>query len=277
MKPQSPPCHLIFEQSPAGGEWNMALDAALLALAIQRSESIVRIYRWNAPTVTLGYFQASNIALQQSNPFQGLPVVRRLSGGGAILHHHEWTYSCILPPHHPARQNPSQLYQTVHLALIDLLGRCHAPCRLRGELAHANVASSAEATAAPEHFLCFLRGNPNDIVHHRGFKIVGSAQRRRQGAILQHGSILIRASSHTPDLPGLLDLSPSFDLQLFETSLPDTIAGAVAESWQKRDWTDSELELARQIQRQTASEQSQTSNSSTTRDSSTPVNRVSSP
>lgn len=278
MNPQSPPGHLICEQSPADGEWNMALDAALLALATQRAESIIRIYRWNAPAVTLGYFQASNTTPpQQSNPFPGLPVVRRLSGGGAILHHHEWTYSCILPPHHPARQNPSQLYQTVHLALIELLGRCNVPCRLRGEPGHPPATPLKDATAATEHFLCFLRGNPNDIVHQSGFKIVGSAQRRRQGAILQHGSILMRASSHTPDLPGLLDLSPSCDLQLFEHSLPDTIAGSVAESWERRTWTDSELQLADQIQRQAAIEQSQASNSSTTRDSSTPVNRVSSP
>jgi lipoyl(octanoyl) transferase len=277
MKSHPPSCHLICEPSPADGDWNMALDAALLALAIDRAESVVRIYRWKVPTVTLGYFQASTTTLQQSNPFPDLPVVRRLSGGGAILHHHEWTYSCILPPHHPARKNPSQLYQTVHLALIELLVRCSAPCRLRGEPNHQSSTPSEETTAATEHFLCFLRGNPNDIIHDSGFKIVGSAQRRRQGAILQHGSILIRASNHTPDLPGLLDLSPSFDLQLFQTSLPDVIAGAVAESWQRRDWTDSELELARQIQRQTAIEQSQASNSSTTRDSSTPVNRVSSP
>ncbi|MGV2333852.1 MAG UNVERIFIED_CONTAM: hypothetical protein LVR18_06935 [Planctomycetaceae bacterium] len=48
MKSHPPSCHLICEQSPADGDWNMALDAALLALAIERAESVVRIYRWKA-------------------------------------------------------------------------------------------------------------------------------------------------------------------------------------------------------------------------------------
>lgn len=246
-----PPCDLIVESSPTSGEFNMAMDAALLSLAIRRSEplSIVRIYHWNTPTVTLGYFQASSGRQPQENPFPGLPVVRRLSGGGAILHHHEWTYSCILPPCHPARHNPSELYRTVHLALIDLLIGCNVPCRLRGDSPPATAAGPSDN---PEHFLCFLRGNANDIVHQSGHKIVGSAQRRRLGAILQHGSVLLQASDHTPNLPGLQDLSPRFDAARFVTELPETIAGAVSSQWQRRTWTAEELELAAQIQHQEA-------------------------
>jgi lipoate-protein ligase A len=252
----------------------MAMDAVLLSLALQRSESFVRIYRWKNPTVTLGYFQGTSGAGPADNMFPELPVVRRLSGGGAILHHHEWTYSCILPPSHPARHNPSQLYQKVHLALIDLLVRCHAPCRLRGDSSATNAAGSPESS---EHFLCFLRGNANDIVHQSGNKIVGSAQRRRMGAILQHGSVLLKASCHTPNLPGLLDLNPEFDSEQFATELPETIAATVSHHWQRRMWTPEEVELAAQFMTQTATESTQASSSSTTRDSSTPVNRVSSP
>lgn len=269
-----PSCQLIVESSAESGDFNMAMDAALLSLALQRSEAFVRIYRWKNPTVTLGYFQEASGAGPADNMFPELPVVRRLSGGGAILHHHEWTYSCILPPCHPARHNPSQLYQKVHLALIDLLVRCHAPCRLRGDSSATNAAGAAEPS---EHFLCFLRGNANDIVHQSGNKIVGSAQRRRMGAILQHGSVLMKASCHTPNLPGLLDLNPEFDSEQFATELPETIAATVSHHWQRRMWTPEEVELAAQFMTQTATESTQASSSSTTRDSSTPVNRVSSP
>jgi lipoate-protein ligase A len=247
MPDQLPHAHLVIETIPGSGEFNMAMDAALLSLAIHRTESVVRLYRWNTPTVSLGYFQATSITNgRQNNPFVSLPVVRRLSGGGAILHHHEWTYSCILPPNHPARHNPSQLYQTVHLAIIDLLSRCNAPCKLRGDSSFINTLESS-APANEEHFLCFLRGNPNDIVHQRGPKVVGSAQRRRQGAILQHGSLLLRTSPHAPAVPGLLELSPSLDSALLDAELPRTIARAVASQWHLRTWTDQELELASQM------------------------------
>lgn len=269
-----PPCDLVVESSPAGGDFNMAMDESLLSLAIQRSVSIVRIYRWKHPTVTLGYFQGSTGAVSAENPFPSLPVVRRLSGGGAILHQHEWTYSCVLPPCHPARQNPSQLYQTVHLALIDLLIRCHAYCRLRGDSANTASAGSKKAS---EHFLCFLRGNSNDIVHESGNKVVGSAQRRRMGAILQHGSVLMKASCHAPNLPGLLDLCPEFDLVRFETELPEAIAATVSNQWQRRVWTVEELELANQNLTARAVDSVQANSSSTTLDSSTPVSFVSRP
>ncbi|MFM7056585.1 MAG: biotin/lipoate A/B protein ligase family protein [Planctomycetota bacterium] len=242
-----PFCHLIVESSPASGEFNMAMDAALLSLALQRSESIVRIYSWNAPTVTLGYFQAATASHHQQNPFPKLPVVRRLSGGGAILHQHECTYSDILPPCHPARHNPSELYRTVHQALIRLLIGCHVPCGLRG----ASLPDSSAVTAdKSEHFLCFLRGNANDIVHQSGHKLVGSAQRRRLGAILQHGSVLLQASDHTPNLPGLLDLNPQFDAERFQAELPETISAAISSQWQRRTWTDEELSLAACIRNQ---------------------------
>ena len=230
----------------------MAMDAALLSLAVQSSHSVVRIYRWLAPTVSLGYFQAN--ASPATNPFPQLTTVRRLSGGGAILHDHEWTYSCVLPPSHPARHDPSKLYTIVHSALIQLLADCYAPCRLRSSaetpIPHAPSTHTNSTSPDPEHFLCFLRGNPNDIVHANGPKIVGSAQRRRLGAILQHGSILMQASSLTPELPGILDLSPNFLASHFASKLPDTVAATVATDWHRRDYSPTELQLAAEILQQ---------------------------
>ncbi len=85
-----PDADIIVDELPYSGVFNMSMDAALLQLAAERDQSVVRIYQWSEPTVSLGYFQGSGHAVE--SPFPGLPVVRRLSGGGAILHDQEITY-----------------------------------------------------------------------------------------------------------------------------------------------------------------------------------------
>ncbi|MCC7425164.1 MAG: hypothetical protein IT428_33255, partial [Planctomycetaceae bacterium] len=92
--------HVIVESHPRSGAWNMAIDEALLETAVDAEQCTLRFYRWSEPTVSLGYFQKPEEAA--ADPLlAGLPIVPRLSGGGAILHHHEWTYSIALPPGHP--------------------------------------------------------------------------------------------------------------------------------------------------------------------------------
>ncbi len=195
----------MIESDPQSGVRNMATDEALLERAIERGECSVRWYRWEAATVSLGYFQSST-ALAASPRLAALPVVRRLTGGGAILHHHEWTYSCTVPSDHPLAKTPSRLYELVH-------GRIVACLHERGIEASLRGASAPEREAM---FLCFGRGDPRDVVL-QGYKIVGSAQRRRRGAVLQHGSVLLRRSEFAPQFPGILDLAPaeSVDEQFF--------------------------------------------------------------
>lgn len=94
--------------------------------------------------------------------------------------------------------------------------------------------------AAEEPFLCFLRSNPNDIVHESGIKIVGSAQRRRKGITLQHGSVLLSASQVCPDINGILQLTKEFDAPKFSSRLPDMIADSIAQEWTIRSYTDLE-------------------------------------
>jgi lipoyl(octanoyl) transferase len=186
---------VVIESEPQSGVRNMALDEALLEAALERGECTVRWYRWNAATVSLGYFQAAD-AVQAHPELAGLPIVRRLTGGGAILHHHEWTYSCTVPPGHPLGESPTQIYDLVHGRVVAALEEQGIEAALRGE-AHADREGA---------FLCFGRGDPRDIVL-RGQKILGSAQRRRRGAVLQHGSLLVRRSEHAPQFPGLADLT----------------------------------------------------------------------
>ena len=201
MSAPDPPGRLLVEPGPRDGAWNMAFDEALLEAAVHRGEASLRIYRWSEPTLSLGYFQ-KEVPAELPDSLKRLPRVRRLSGGGAILHDREWTYSCCVPKRHRLALRPEVLYEAVHLALIQAFAAHGIATAMRGT-------SDRSADAA---FLCFLRGDPRDILAN-GRKVVGSAQRRRRGAVLQHGSVLLRASPLTPAVPGLLDLaeSPSTD------------------------------------------------------------------
>lgn len=175
----------------------MATDEALLERAVHEGIATVRIYRWELPTVSLGYFQKNEVHASLAH----LPRVRRLTGGGAILHHREITYSCALPADHPLADQSEQLYETVHTAIIDCLASHGAPLQMRGTTVHAEGGFHAEP------FLCFGRQDARDLVVAER-KVVGSAQRRRRGAMLQHGSIVLEQSPFSIDFPGIRDLFP---------------------------------------------------------------------
>jgi lipoate-protein ligase A len=192
-----PVCQVIVDQSARTGAWNMALDEALLEAAVAEAGTFLRWYQWDKATLSLGYFQAPDEVL--ANPEWGdLPVVRRLSGGGAILHEHELTYSCALPSTHPRTTDPYQLYLDVHGRLIQVLQSHGFDVKLRG--------TRFGKDGPAEAFLCFSRGDEMDVVL-GAHKLLGSAQRRRRGAILQHGSLVLRRSVHAPQFPGLFDLA----------------------------------------------------------------------
>ncbi|REJ86538.1 MAG: lipoate--protein ligase family protein [Planctomycetota bacterium] len=207
-------CRLILDEQPGSGPWNMAVDEALLQSAVDGNDVTVRIYRWSEATLSLGYFQPG-IAANDDPKFAKLPAVRRLSGGGAILHHHEITYSCAVPADHPASQVPTGIYVQAHTAIIKVLNGLGIAAALRG----ASHGSSADA------FLCFSRGDPHDLLL-CGHKIVGSAQRRRRGAVLQHGSLILRRSEYAPEHPGVLDLT---DRLKVDDRLPAVIGSSIAE------------------------------------------------
>jgi lipoate-protein ligase A len=196
MPPAEPAGRLLVEREPRPGAWNMAFDEALLEAAATRGETALRIYRWSEPTLSLGYFQ-KEIPPDLPETLRGLPRVRRLSGGGAILHDHEWTYACALPKGHPLTVRTEDLYDIVHAAILRAFARLGIAAGVRGE-------SNRQADA---RFLCFERGDARDILI-AGRKVVGSAQRRRKGAVLQHGSVVLRTSSFAPHLPGVADLVP---------------------------------------------------------------------
>lgn len=187
---------LLIEAEPRSGAWNMAFDEALLEAAVDRGQVALRIYRWAEPTLSLGYFQRIAPA-DLPEPLRAVRHVRRLSGGGAILHDREWTYSCVVPKGHALAAKPELLYEEAHAALVRALAQRGVVARPRG----------TNDRAADRAFLCFRRGDERDLLI-GAHKIVGSAQRRRRGAVLQHGSVLLRETPLAPAVPGIFDLSP---------------------------------------------------------------------
>lgn len=223
------------ETAPRSGTWNMALDGTLLEAVADSAAShggFVRMYAWETATVSLGYFQRME-DFRRSERLAHLPAVRRLSGGGAILHHHELTYSVALPATHPVARDPVRLYGLMHEVIIQRLAECEFETSLRGE----------DLTSPAEPFLCFIRGDRHDILC-RGYKVVGSAQRRRRGAVLQHGSLILKASPFAPDIPGLLDLMPGSLPASFAECLARSLAAACGPAESIHQWPDDILAAA---------------------------------
>lgn len=211
----------LILDSPAEGPRNMAVDEVLLHDAAENGIATLRFYQWSEPTLSLGYFQHV-IDRCQHAASRDCAIVRRQTGGGAILHDRELTYSMALPPAHPLARTPIRLYEGVHDALIAALQDWLRP----GEHTWAieRLTNVPAAARQPDPFLCFQRRSNGDVLlvrrtsgnplcrfdatagEHRTFKLIGSAQRRFRGAILQHGSLLLEQSAFAPELAGWLNL-----------------------------------------------------------------------
>ena len=191
--------NLILD-APAEGAWNMAVDQALLLTAETTAEVTLRFYRWKTATLSLGYFQKL-ADRQQHAESAHCPVVRRASGGGAILHDHELTFSLTLPSKNRWSRKNNDLYQSVHGCIVESL-------RALGVDAGLFKTSTGGPKTSPQlnPFLCFHRRTDGDIILN-GQKIGGSAQRRAKNAILQHTSLLLRKSPAAAELPGIEDLA----------------------------------------------------------------------
>lgn len=176
---------------------NMAVDEALL-LSAPRSGPTLHFYQWEQPTLSLGYFQSADERFQHGAS-SGCPVVRRSTGGGAILHDQELTYSFVMPVSQQDKTAAQPLYYAFHETLVQALAKLNIEATLV-------LQQPLQQIDQVEPFLCFQRRTPGDVLM-AGSKICGSAQRRQKEALLQHGSVLLRRSSFAPDLPGIADLA----------------------------------------------------------------------
>ena len=180
----------------ADGATNMAADHVLLESALNGRTSL-RFYGWSEPTLSLGYFQPESIRHQDPG-LALLPYVRRATGGEILIHHHEVTYALALPAGQPWQSrsmNAAAWLHRMHRLVSDAL---------RSLSVKPTLASDAPRTASGS--LCFAHPMAGDVLIGSS-KIVGSAQRRRRGALLQHGAILLACSPHASSLPGIRELS----------------------------------------------------------------------
>jgi lipoate-protein ligase A len=169
----------VLLDPPLDGARNMARDHALAA-GLGADEAVLRIYRWDPPTISLGRNEPArgryDLALAARG---GFAFVRRPSGGRAVLHDRELTYAVVLPVR--ALGGPRRAYADVNAGLARALRTLGVPAELAG---------SGERTAALTAGPCFQRPADGEVTVH-GRKLVGSAQVRIGGVLLQHGSLLL--------------------------------------------------------------------------------------
>lgn len=200
---------LVWWDGSADAGLNMAADEALAAESLRHGGPVLRFYGWEPTSVSLGAFQRLADA-RGIGAIAGVPIVRRPSGGGAIVHGSDLTYAAAVPKGHPWGGSPQTFYDAFHVAFVaELLHRGlpvrrHEPRREPGPVPDA------------ERFFCFDRRAAGDVVAVRGAgtiagpKLLGSAQRRLAGCVLQHGSLLLRANAVVgPEArhPGLWDIA----------------------------------------------------------------------
>jgi lipoate-protein ligase A len=166
------------------GAMNMALDEALLhSVADGDSPPVLRFYRWKPATVTLGYAQSvhSDLDLDVCRQF-GLDVVRRSTGGRAVLHDQEVTYSVIAPLNTDLFGNSVlDCYRAISEVLQKTLVQLGLPAQLVPGKPRTGHDNSSKA-------VCFSTPSQYELVIN-GRKVAGSAQRRYGQAFLQHGSV----------------------------------------------------------------------------------------
>jgi len=231
---------------PADGVANMARDEALLnCVGDGLSPPTCRIYRWDPPTISLGYFQDYGEYEKLPPPAGNLAVVRRTTGGGAILHDREWTYSVALPVSHPlVTGGATRLYEVVHDAFIDALALLNVAARRSG------LSDDSSANRGP--FFCFDRRHCLDVLIGTQ-KLAGSAQRRTPAAILQHGSLIMAnryCQQKAAAVTDCIDLSDDALLPL----LIDALARRFEEPLEEGAWTTAELHCAEQLKSKYAGE-----------------------
>ncbi len=186
-------------------EFNMGLDGALLEDV--DAPPTLRFYTWTPATLSLGYFQRFDEVPAAEKAFV---VARRVTGGGAIHHTNELTFSLTASAEHPLFEGPiPRSYERIHELIAQALTRCGCEPTLRGE---AELSSDIEGTG-----MCFHHSTALDLAWD-GRKGVGSAQRRSKGRALHHGSIKLGASQYDT---GVAELGDSMD--------PAALARVIAE------------------------------------------------
>jgi lipoate-protein ligase A len=199
----------LLTTPPASGAENMALDEALMSRARASREWTFRVYSWSTPTISLGRNQTAVGRYDLARIAErNLAIVRRPTGGRAILHDREITYSVTAPADDDSGDLMTS-YERINRILLDGLARVGV---------RAAVADVKSRASLPGMAPCFDEPSFGELVLD-GRKLAGSAQWRSDGALLQHGSILIE-----DDQSVLAELAVGSQRPI---PVPATLAGAL--------------------------------------------------
>lgn len=171
----------MLETGPAAGVFNMALDEALMESVRAGGAPILRFYRWMPACLSLGRNQPAREVYDRAGLERlGIDVVRRPTGGRAVLHARELTYAVVAPEAWGG--GPRESYRLINRALAAGLRRLGVPAAIQGDGRGRAPVPSAEP--------CFRAPVEGEVVA-AGRKLIGSAQVRERGVMLQHGSLLL--------------------------------------------------------------------------------------
>jgi lipoate-protein ligase A len=220
------PWSLLADLTPHPGAFNMAVDEYLFQRLAKVPWTAVRFYRWDRPTVSLGYSQHIDEILDLEYCRQnGIDFVRRISGGKLVLHWREITYSIVSSDTAAFSPTLGESYKRISAALILGLEKMGLRARLAGPPPSSYSRGNMPCFAYPAR----------DEIEIDGRKIVGSAQKRVGERFLQHGSIPLQGDE------GLLDrvsLSRESGSGARMISISDALGQAVDSKWVVKHLTD---------------------------------------
>lgn len=175
--------HLI-DDGANSGDYNMSFDIQL-AEECKDNELFFRLYRWNPYTISLGANQTINDVDLVKTKSDGIDIVKRPTGGRAIFHSEELTYSVIVPLSFGLL--PKEIYRSVSEALV--VGLLKYDSRLNQTALESVQPNFPEILKSNSGSICFASTAKNEIKF-SGKKLIGSAQKKMKNVVLQHGSIL---------------------------------------------------------------------------------------
>jgi len=244
------PAGRLIQDGAHSGRFNMAADLYLAAEAERTGSLHLRLYTWDQPTLSLGYHQRLSPERLEACRRQGVPAVRRPTGGRAVLHDNELTYALALPMDHPLlAQGRDALLRKIGAVFVAAAQSLDLPAEM------VRAGSREEDSAKP-----LIKGSPLCFdslsrweVRLDGRKWIGSAQRVLTRSFLQHGSILLgpgRLSlAALLSLPGEDPATVPFNLDAsaLRRHLPEACRLHLACKWHEAAFTHQELEQIRRF------------------------------
>ena len=243
----------IITHGPGHASFNMAMDEAISEAVRQRlSPPTLRLYEWDRPSLSIGYFQKmSDIDIDYCSK-KKYPVVRRLTGGRAILHDSELTYSVSsLKDNSLFKGSLLENYKTISNAMISGLKLIGIEAEMSFERKRSSVSKNPS---------CFHSVSFGEITA-EGKKIIGSAQKRYSGGFLQHGSVLLNFDADIlcrvlkenntgefKDIGVIKDFNPGISFEDLKNSFKEAFEKELNIKLISDDPTKFELNLAKELE-----------------------------